>query len=105
MDKHKKNIDYYKFHCFLSLSKIKNIPYKEWLGETLNDETVVINYRNGSVIIGAGFNEIKARQNMALVCETRDKAGALIHNNSVVINDINDMLKLEWKIPDGYVEE
>lgn len=100
-----KRIDYFKFHHFLSLSKIKNIPYKEWLGETLNDETVIINYRNGSVIVGAGFNEIKARQNMELICETRNQSGVLVHHGNITINDINDMVKLEWKIPDSYIEE
>lgn len=98
-------INYFKYHSFASLSKIRSIPYKEWMGETINDEIVVVNYRNGSVIVGAGFNEIKARQNMELVCETRNQTGALVHNNTITINDINEMMKLEWKIPADYIEE
>ena len=42
---------------------------------------------------------------MELVCETRDQTGALIHNYNITINNINELMKLEWKIPDGYIEE
>lgn len=98
-------LDHFKFHYFLSISKIKNVPYKEWVGETKNDEIVIINYREGTVIIGTGYNEIKARQDMRAVCETRDQLGLLRHDNGMNIYKMNDLLKLEWKFPEGYVEE
>lgn len=100
-----KYIDLFRFHHFLSISKIKNVPYKEWVGETKNDEIVIINYKQGSVIIGAGENEIKARQNMRAICETRDTLGLLRHDLGMDIYKVNDMLKLEWVFPDGYLEE
>jgi len=92
------------FIC-LSLSKTKNMPYKEWQGETKNDEIVIVNYKEGVVIIGAGYNEIKARQNMFALCETRDKLGFLRHDNRIDIYNVNDLLKLEWVFPEGYLEE
>ncbi|MEK6882449.1 MAG: hypothetical protein AABY22_22705 [Nanoarchaeota archaeon] len=98
-------LDYFRFHNFLSFCKIKNIPYKEWMGETKNDEIVIINYREGIVIIGAGYNEIKARQNMRALCETRDMLGLLRHDDNVNIHKIDNMLKLEWVLPEGYIDE
>ena len=98
-------LDRFRFHHFLSLSKTKNMPYKEWQGETKNDEIVIVNYKEGVVIIGAGYNEIKARQNMFALCETRDKLGFLRHDNRIDIYNVNDLLKLEWVFPEGYLEE
>ncbi len=98
-------LDRFRFHHFLSLSKTRNMPYKEWQGETKNDEIVIVNYKEGVVIIGAGYNEIKARQNMFALCETRDKLGLLRHDNRIDIYNVNDLLKLEWVFPEGYLEE
>ena len=98
-------LDRFRFHHFLSLSKTRNMPYKEWQGETKNDEIVIVNYKEGVVIIGAGYNEIKARQNMFALCETRDKLGFLRHDNRIDIYNVNDLLKLEWVFPEGYLEE
>ncbi len=95
---------YYKFHKFLSLSKTKSIPYKEWIGETVNDEIVVVNYIDGILKIGAGYNEIKARSNMDNVGTTQVN-GQIRFDPSLTLDDINKQLKLEWVFPDGYFEE
>lgn len=100
-----KYIDLFKFHHFLSISKIKNVPYKEWVGETKNDEIVIINYKEGTIIIGSGYNEIKARQDMRAVCETKDQLGLLRHDGGMDIYRVDSMLKLEWVFPEGYIEE
>ena len=99
-------MEYFKYHSFTALSKIKNmLLYKEWLGETKNDEIVIISYKNGELRVGAGWSEIKARQNMELVCETRDINGVLVYHNNITINHINEIMQLEWKIPDDYIDE
>ena len=97
-------LTYYKFHSFLSLSKTKSIPYKEWVGETINDETVVVNYIDGVLKIGTGYSEIKARSNMDNVGTTQAN-GQIRFDPNLTMADINNQLKLEWVFPDGYFEE
>jgi hypothetical protein len=101
-------IELFKYHKFLSLSKIINIPYKEWIGETLNEETVIINYRNGELKIGAGYSEIKSRLNMQIVGATKNNIlgfAVSMHNDNLGIETIVKELKLEWVLPDGYIDE
>lgn len=98
-------MELFKHHSFLSLSKIINTPYKEWMGETKNDEIVIVKYKNGTLGIGAGWNEIEARKYMQLFGCTRNILGLAMHDNNLTIEKINKDLKLEWVLPSGYIEE
>ena len=97
-------LTFYKFHKFLSLAKTKSIPYKEWMGETINDEIVVVNYTEGVLRIGSGYSEIKARNNMYSVGTTQVN-GYIRFDPNLTVNEISNQLKLEWVLPDGYFEE
>lgn len=100
-------VEHFKYHSFLSLSKVINMfSYKEWRGETKNNEIVIISYRDGELKIGAGWNEIKAKINMELVAMTKDMLGKLVvHDNNYNIEKINNQLKLEWILPEGFIDE
>mgnify|MGYP001618264692 FL=1 len=42
---------------------------------------------------------------MRALCETRDMLGLLRHDDNVNIHKIDNMLKLEWVLPEGYIDE
>lgn len=96
--------DQFKFHKFESINQTRNYPYKEWLGETVNDETVVVRYYNGELWIGAGRSEVKARNNMLKAGVTKDKRG-VVNINNLTLERMNQDLRLEWILPSGYIEE
>ena len=81
--------DKFKFHSFVSIQKTRNFPFQEWVGETKNDEIVIINYKENKLSIGTGNNELKARMNFELVGKT------IVPNVSMTVERMNNELKLE----------
>ncbi len=102
-----KYADQFKHHSFLSLGQTRSAcaESKEWMGETVNDEIVVVQYKNGNLLIGTGRNEIKARNNILLVGGTKDKSGEVGVYSGLTLRKINEDLKLEWTFPVGFVED
>ena len=97
--------DQFKYHSFLSVGQTINTPYKEWVGETVNDDIVVIRYKNGDLLIGTGRSEIKARNNVLLVGGTKNSKGEVGVYENLTLNKINKYLKLEWILPATYIED
>ena len=98
-------VELFKYHSFLSLSRTISFPYKEWVGETKNDEVIIIRYKEGEISIGTGWNEINAKNNIESIASSKNTSGLTIHDNGLGIERINEQLKLEWVLPVGYVDE
>ena len=100
--------DQYRWFAFLSLSKIRDsyfpllgtvgMVYKEWVGET-DKEVVVIRYTNAGIDIGFGRSEYRARMNITNIGKS------ILSDPSMNIQKINEQLKLEWVLPDLYIDE
>ena len=99
--------DKFKFHSFVSIQKTRNFPFQEWVGETKNDEIIIINYKENNLFVGAGNNEINARKNLEIVGKTEIMAAntTLTSNVNITLEKINSELKLEWVFPSGMIEE
>ena len=97
--------DQFKHHKFLSVNQTRESPHKEWIGETANDEVVVVKYENGELYIGAGWNEIKARADLKNVAITKNQNGEIRIDKDLTLTKINEDIKLEWVLPDGFVDE
>lgn len=92
--------DYYDFLKFESLSKTRNFPFQEWVGQVDDDtRTIVINYRGGDLKIAIERTEIKARNNMVSL------AVSPVHDNNLTIEKMIKALELTWILPSGYIEE
>lgn len=89
----------YRWFYFDSLSQTKNTDfYKEWIGETKTNDVVVLKYTNNGIEIGSGNSEINARKDMKAVAEVK-RVG------KINVGCIVEQLKLEWRLPDDFVDE
>ena len=94
------NKERYNFLIFKSLSKTRNYPNQEWVGQIDEDEkTVVMDYKNGQLKIAIGENEINARNNLTPL------ATSPIHDHYLTIEKIIKAINLKWTLPVGYIEE
>lgn len=94
------NKERYNFLIFKSLSKTRNYPSQEWVGQVDDDErTIVINYREGSLKIAIEKTEINARNNLVPL------AISPVHDHRLTIEKIIKAIDLKWTLPDGYIEE
>lgn len=99
--------DKFRWFYFVSLSKtldlgdpFRGVGCKEWVGDTKTDEIVVIRYSSAEgLMIGIGYSELKARINLEPIAKT------LTHDFSMNIERMNSGLKLEWRLPDTFIDE
>ena len=89
----------YRWFYFDSLSQTKNTDYyKEWVGETKTNDIVVLKYTANGIEIGSGNNETNARKDMKVVAEVK-------RIGKINVGRIVEQLKLEWRLPDDFVDE
>ena len=97
----------FDFLSFDSLSKTRNYPYHEWIGEA-GKYNVIIIYKLASpvtqeprseLLVGIGQSEMSAKMDIKTV------ATAPSYDKNANIMKIIKGLELTWKLPEGYEEE
>ena len=99
--------DKFRWFYFVSLSKTldfedptSGVGRKEWVGDTKTNEIVVIRYTSANgLMIGIGFSELKARINLEPVARNPS------YDPSMTIERVNSCLRLEWRLPDYFIDE